>query len=118
MIARIVRQAHEATDLQFSVVVGAADTAPRVFAGRLLAALGADAKVGVLVFVDPAARQVEIVTGAEAHNRIDDRACALAAISMSTSFAVGDLTGGLTDGLRMLAQAGTRPRTLHVEHAD
>ena len=75
---------------------------------ELHAALGADADLGVLVFVEPDARRVEVVTGETAQRRLDDRAAGLASLSMATSFAGGDLTGGIVNGLRMMAQAAGR----------
>jgi uncharacterized membrane protein YgcG len=113
-ISRAVRQAREQTGLDFSVYIGAADGHVRPFAERLLVDSGAGAS-GVLVLVDPAGRQLEIVTGSQARKRIDDRSCALASLSMTTAFSGGDLAGGIVDGLRMLAQAGTKPKILHAE---
>jgi uncharacterized membrane protein YgcG len=112
-IARALRVAREESGLHFSVFVGKAEGQPRAYAERLHTALGATAPSAVLVFVDPASRRLEIVTGDEARRRLDDRAAALAALSMTTSFAVGDLTAGLVIGVRMLADAARRPRVLH-----
>jgi uncharacterized membrane protein YgcG len=114
-IARAVRQARTQTGLRFSVFVGAADGEARAFAERLLTASGTEAPSSVLLFVDPGARQLEIVTGVDARRKIDDRSCALAGMSMSSAFSGGDLAGGIVDGLRMLAQAGSRPRVLHAD---
>lgn len=112
-IARVLRVARDESELHFSLFVGASEGQPRTFAERLHAALGAAAPTSVLVLVDPANRQLEIVTGEEARRRLDDRAAALAALSMTTSFAVGDLTAGIVTGVRMLADAARRPRVLH-----
>jgi uncharacterized membrane protein YgcG len=46
---------------------------------------------------------VEVVTGCKAANRLPDRGCKLAVESMISSFKDGDLAGGLSSGLRMLA---------------
>ena len=44
----------------------------------------------------------------ESAKRLPNRACALAALTMRASFSNGDLTGGIVNGLRMLADsAGT-----------
>jgi uncharacterized membrane protein YgcG len=111
----IATAAHE-TGLRFSVYVGPAEGDVREYAQRLHAALGTDADIGVLVLVEPQARRVEIVTGDAARRRLDDRAAALSSLSMATSFAGGDLFGGIVNGLRMLAQAAARPRILHEQH--
>jgi uncharacterized membrane protein YgcG len=114
-ISRAVRLAREQTGLGFSVYVGAADGKARPFAEQLLAQCGAEAASGVLVLVDPDGRQLEIVTGPQARKRVDDRSCALASLSMTSAFSGGDLAGGIVDGLRLLAQAGTRPKILHAD---
>jgi uncharacterized membrane protein YgcG len=114
-----VNQAAASTGLHFAVFVGPVDDGDiRAFALRSHTALGADADLGVLVVVDPGARRVEIVTGRAAKIRLDDRAAGLATLSMATSFAGGDLAGGLANGLRMLAQSATRPRVLHEHDAE
>lgn len=104
-IARAVQQASEETGLHFSVFVGGPEGEPRPYSERLLAALGAAARIGVLVLVAPGERRLEIVTGPAAADRLPDRSAALAALSMRASFAGGDLAGGLVTGLRMLAEA-------------
>jgi uncharacterized membrane protein YgcG len=67
----------------------------------------------VLVLVDPAARIVEIVTGADARRDLDDAEVKLAALSMQTAFAAGDLVGGITGGVLQLAEHARRPTLLH-----
>jgi len=98
--------AGEQSGLLFSIVIGPAEGDGREDAERLLAGVVDGRAVGaVLVLVDPGARRLEIVTNAIARRRVDDQACALAALSMTTSFTVGDLVGGVVTGLRMLAEA-------------
>lgn len=106
------------TGLLFSVYIGPAEGDVREYALRLHAALGADADIAVLTLIEPEARKVEIVTGETARRRLDDRAAALASLSMATSFAGGDLAGGIVNGVRMLAQSASRPRVLHEHQAD
>jgi uncharacterized membrane protein YgcG len=113
-----VTHASEQTGLRFAVYVGPTDGDVRQYALRAHAALGPDADLGVLVLVDPGARRVEIVTGEAAHHRLDDRSAGLASLSMATSFAGGDLAGGISNGVRMLAQSASRPRVLHEHDAD
>ncbi len=80
---------------------------------RALARLADGRQVGaVLVVVDPGGRRLEILTTATARRRLTDSQCALAALSMTTSFGVGDVVGGLVNGLRMLADGAAAP-----EHA-
>ena len=69
----------------------------------------------MLVMVDPAARIVEIVTGAEVRRDLEDGEVRLAVLSMQTAFAAGDLVGGITQGVMMLADHARRPRMLHAE---
>jgi hypothetical protein len=88
--------------LTFSVYVGDLGEETRATAEELLDRLP-DPGQSVLLAIDPAARAVEIVTGAGASRRLPDRICALAALSMTAAFGGGDLTGGTVTGLRMLA---------------
>jgi uncharacterized membrane protein YgcG len=117
-IRQVIASAQAETGLRFSVYVGPADGDPRAFAQRLHANLGATADTSVLTLVEPAQRRVEIVTGEAARRRVDDRAAGLASLSMVTSFAGGDLAGGIVNGLRMMAQSAARPRVLHEHEAD
>ena len=110
--------AHDETGLHFFVQVGLVDGDIRAYALRRHAALGAVAEFGVFVLVEPEARRVEIVTGETAARRLDDRAAGLASLAMATSFAGGDLTGGVVNGVRMMAQAAARPPVLHEHEAD
>jgi hypothetical protein len=82
----------------------------RAFAEQAHASLGARAREAVLVVVAPNARRVEIVTGSALRGRLTDRDCALAALSMTSSFAGGDLSGGILQGVRMLGQRAGKPR--------
>jgi TPM domain len=130
-ITRALQVAEHESGLNFSVYVGALNerSAPgasgdvgeadegsiRQAAQRLHEALGADAPSSVLVVVDPSARHLEIVTGAEARRKLGDRDCALTAMSMVTAFSAGDLTGGIVDGVQKLAEHARQPRTLHLD---
>ena len=104
-ISRACATAGSETGLKFSVYVGPIDGDIRDQAERLHAALGPDAPRAVLVVVAPGDRQLEVVTGKESARRLSDRACALAALSMTTAFSGGDLAGGIMNGVRMLADA-------------
>ena len=69
----------------------------------------------VLVAVDPGQRSIEVVVGVNAAVDLSDRACELAALSMSSSFAAGNLAGGLREGIVMIAEHARHPRVLHLD---
>jgi hypothetical protein len=91
------------------VFIGGSEGEPAVYGERLLAGLGAEAPTSVLVLIDPASRRIEIVTGQIASRRLDDRACGLATLSMSSSFSGGEIVGGVVTGLRMLGDSVRAP---------
>lgn len=68
----------------------------------------------VLVYVDPQRRELQIVTGAETTRTLTDTECRLAAATMVSSFAAGDLAGGLVNGISQLGEAARGLRTDHV----
>ena len=107
-ISRACSTAGAETGLNFSVYVGPVEGDVRDHAERLHAALGGQASNGVLILVAPGDRQLEIVTGKTSARRLSDRACALAALSMTTAFSGGDLAGGIVTGVRMLAESAGR----------
>ncbi|MFF4414633.1 DUF5130 family protein [Streptosporangium sp. NPDC001559] len=112
--ARDIRQAMRAAErrsgLRFAVYLGPALGPRRHFSERLHAALGEEADTAVLVFVDPDARAVEVVTGPVARLRLGDGECRVAAVSMATAFGGGNLVGGLVTGMWMLADLASRRR--------
>jgi uncharacterized membrane protein YgcG len=113
-IEHAVAQCREQNGLDVSVVVGDLQITDlsgfRAAAERLHAALGERAHSAVLLVVAPGQRRVEVVTGPAARRRVPDRVASLAVLSMTTAFAGGDLTGGIVDGLRQMAEAaGKRP---------
>lgn len=73
----------------------------------------ADRDAAVLVYVDPRHREVVVVTGARAAGTLSDASCALATATMVTSFAAGDLAGGLVAGVLQLGDAA---HTFLIEH--
>ena len=107
-ISRACSTASQESGLHYSVYVGPVEGDIRDHAERLHSALGARAANGVVVLVAPGDRQLEIVTGKESSRRLSDRSCALAALSMTTAFAGGDLAGGIVTGVRMLAESAGR----------
>ncbi|HTF41610.1 MAG TPA: TPM domain-containing protein, partial [Propionibacteriaceae bacterium] len=85
----------------------------RAYAERLHRSL-ADADHSVLVMCDPEFHKLEIVTGIAARRVLSDLECRLAAAAMQTSFAGGDIVGGLAAGVQQLGAAARQPRTLHI----
>ena len=69
----------------------------------------------ILIFVDPVARSLEIVTGADVRQTLSNRQAALAAITMQSAFATGDLDRGLRSGLAQLARLATPVTSLHTD---
>ena len=89
--------------LTFSVYVGALD-APPACARRAAVRAAQPVRRPARGVAGPA-RAMHIVTGEESAKRLPNRACALAALTMRASFSNGDLTGGIVNGLRMLADS-------------
>ena len=116
-IDKAIRDAETMCRYEFSVYVGGADEEARPFAEKLHASLVAPAR-SVLVMVDPAARIIEVVTGAEARRVLDDAEVKLATLSMQTAFAAGDLVGGIKAGVLQLAEHARRPTLLHAENPE
>jgi hypothetical protein len=113
-IQRALAMAERDADVRYSVYVGPLGEDSRS------AALSQHARLphppsSVLVAADPLARRVEIVTGSSSRRWLDDRACALAVLAMTTSFGAGDLAGGLVNGLRSLGEHSRHPRVLHLD---
>lgn len=113
-IDEAIRQAELVSRFEFSVFVGRVDGEPRAFATQLHNRLVAPPR-SILILLDPAARVLEIVTGGIVRRTITDRTVELAALQMQSSFAGGDLVGGLRRGIQMLAQHAVGPETLHAE---
>jgi hypothetical protein len=92
------------TGLTFSLYVGELGNPSRAAAEGLFGKLGG-LREPVLVAISPGQRVLHIVTGTDSARRLPNRSCALAALGMRASFASGDLTGGIVNGLRMLADS-------------
>ena len=114
-VVRAIRLARQESQLPVSVYVGTLEGDSRATALQLHGALGDDAAQTVLVAVDPGSRRVEVVTGAEVRRRVDDRAAALAAMTMTSAFQAGDLAGGIASGVLALAEHARTPRSLHTD---
>ena len=100
------------TGLRFTLYIGDLGPRTRVRAEELHGASGGNPAESVLVAVSPGQKVVEVVTGAAAGRRMPDRACALAVLSMTSSFAAGDLVGGIVNGLRQLSDQAGHPAAL------
>lgn len=109
-----IRQAEQVSRVEFSVFVGHADGEPHAFATSLHNALVAPAR-SILIMVDPTARVLEIVTGGWVRRTLRDQQAELAAFTMQSAFADGDLVGGLRRGIQMLAEQARAPHTLHAD---
>jgi hypothetical protein len=103
------------TGLRFTLYVGDLGKRTRIRAEELFTQSGGDLTESVLIAVSPGQRVVEVVTGAAAARRIPDRACALAVLSMTNTFASSDLVGGIVNGLRQLSDQAGHPKA-HRAH--
>lgn len=104
-IARAVHAAEAWTGLQFCVYLGPTEDDPRAHAYALLDGAGLADRPAVLLLVAPEVRRFEIVTTPTAAGRVPDHAARLAALAMTASFGVGDIAGGVAEGVRLLAEA-------------
>jgi uncharacterized membrane protein YgcG len=100
------QSAEEATGLRFWVRIGPFAMEPRLEAERLLTNLIEEPHdAGVLILLSPGERRLEVMTTAAAKRRLPDSAVGLAILTMTSSFGVGDLVGGLLNGLRQLSDS-------------
>ena len=117
-IEEVVESCREENGLDLSVLVGDLELEDlsqfRAACERLHAALGDRTRSAVLVVVAPGQRRVEIVTGPEVRRRVPDRVAALAVLSMTSAFRGGDLTSGIVDAVRQIADAAGRRSALTV----
>lgn len=99
-----IRAAEQLCRAEISVYVGKVEgDDPRAFATSLHNTLVAPAR-SILVMVDPERHVLEVVTGGYVRRNLTDDETALAVEEMTRSFADGDLAGGLTRGIRLLAE--------------
>jgi uncharacterized membrane protein YgcG len=111
-LERSLSTAEASSGLTFVLHVGVLEGG-RAGAEQLLGS-GPHAADTVVVAVDPVGRGLEIVTGARAAHVLDDRTCALAALAMTSSFASGDLVGGIRNGLQVMGDHARTPPTRHI----
>ena len=108
-----IRKAEQQSRVEFSLFVGSAEGDPRAFATQLHNSLVAPAR-SILIMVDPDARALDVVTGGYVRRTLTDKEVELTALQMQTSFAEGDLVGGLKRGIAMLAEHARPQNTLHA----
>jgi uncharacterized membrane protein YgcG len=121
-IATAIDRARAENGLDISVMVGDLELDDpaqfRAGAERLHAALGERSGTAVLIVVAPGQRRVEVVTGPGIRRRVPDRVAALSVLSMTTAFTGGDLSGGVVDAIRQIADAaGRRPALPPADHS-
>jgi hypothetical protein len=105
-VERARKQAEQETGMRFFVRIGPFSMEPRLEAERLLTNLiDQPHDAAVLILLGPEERRLEVMTTASAKRRLSDSAVGLAVLAMTSSFGVGDLVGGLMNGLRQLADA-------------
>ena len=109
-----IRKAETLSRVEFSLFVGHAEGDPRAFATQLHNSLVAPSR-SIMIMVDPTARALEIVTGGSVRRTLTDKEVELTAAQMQSSFAEGDLVGGLKRGIAMLADHARAPQTLHAD---
>jgi hypothetical protein len=115
MVERAIAQAEAVSGLRFSVYVGPLTTDTRGRALRLHGAASSDPSRLVLLALDLTAKRLEIITGEAAQQDLDDRSCALAALTMTSALSAGDLVGSIVDGLGALAEHARHPKVLHTD---
>ena len=115
-LERTLYNAQTTTGMHYSIYVGSLPGG-RQSALELHRRLDSPA-MGVLVAVDPEQRLMEIVTGSEAQERLDDQSCRLASLTMTSRFAIGDIAAGLRDGVNVLAEHARVPRVLHTDEPE
>ncbi len=106
-ISDALAAADKQTGFAFSVYVGELETPTQAHAQKLHAQLSSPA-ASVLLAIAPNQRLLEIVTGEQVRQRLSDRCCGLAAVSMASSLAGGDLAGSIVVGMHMLADRARR----------
>ncbi len=107
--------AEQQTGIAFAVRIGAIDGEPDLVAEQILANQVPNPRVeAVLLLVSPGDRLVHVATTAGAKRRVSDQIAGLAVLTMTSSFTVGDLVGGIVNGLRQLADAAGAPSGAHT----
>lgn len=98
-----IRKSEELCRYEFSVYVGDSEGESRPFATRLHNTLVAPAR-SILIMVDPGARVLEIVTGGQVRQVINDSEIELVITAMNALFAEGQLAEGVKQGITQIAE--------------
>jgi hypothetical protein len=118
-VERARQAAEEATGMRFFVRIGPFSMDPRIEAERLLTNLLDDPHgAGVLILLGPGERRLEVMTSPAAKRRLSDASVGLAVLTMTSSFGVGDLVGGLLNGLRQLSDSAGHGEAASAGHRE
>jgi uncharacterized membrane protein YgcG len=113
-IDKVIKEAERISGRDFSVFVGPADGDSRRAAEALHRALPRPGN-SILIHVDPTQRTLQIVTGASVRRTLSNGQVALAAITMQSAFAAGDLVRGLRAGIAQIAELAVPVTSLHTD---
>ncbi|CAJ60505.1 MULTISPECIES: DUF5130 family protein [Frankia] len=113
---RALELAQKHSGVRFGVRLGSVRGDVRLAAERILSTLVEDPArdPAVLILVSPGQCFVRVATTPAARKRISDSASGLAALTMTSSFSLGDLVGGLTTGIRQLGEAAGPAAPAHA----
>jgi hypothetical protein len=101
-------EATRATKVRFTIFIG--DLTPDPASGTdTLFPLTPDAAQSVLIAVSPNDRAVEVRSGREVADRVNDRVCQLGLTAALSSFRQGELIDGLVSAVKVMAAAIGRP---------
>ncbi len=114
-IDKAVDEADRISGREFSVYVGPSSEGDSRRAAEMMHARLPRPGNSILIYVDPVQRALEVVTGASARRSLTNRQVALAALTMQSAFAAGDLARGLRAGIMQLAQLAVPVTSLHTD---
>lgn len=98
-----IRKSEELCRYEFSVYVGDSEGEPRPFATRLHNTLVAPAR-SILIMIDPRTKVLEIVTGGQVRQVVNDSEIELVVTAMKALFAEGRLADGVKQGITQIAE--------------
>ncbi|WP_026343262.1 DUF5130 domain-containing protein [Nocardia sp. BMG111209] len=101
-------EATRATKVRFNIYIGDLTTDPAAGADALFPGTP-EAERSVLLAVSPNARAVEVRSGREVADRVNDRVCQLGVTAALSSFRQGELVDGLVSAVKVMAAAIGRP---------
>lgn len=115
-IERAIEAAEGQCGLEFATFVGRLPNG-RDTASDMMMTMP-DPENSVLIAVDPDARSVDVLTGPKARRWLGDDQCQLAILTMSSRFSVGDIPGGLHDGIIVMGEQAMHPAALFTDEPD